>query len=315
MKKRIFIDGSAGTTGLRLRQRLQAREELELVTLPEALRKDPAAKGEVMNACDIAFLCLPDAAAREAAALARSPGLTVIDTSTAHRVTPGWVYGFPELAPGQEEKIRAARRIANPGCYATGFIALVRPLVAAGALDTGAAISAHALSGYTGAGKSAIAVYESPDRPAEYASPRAYALGLAHKHLPEMMAMTGLARRPIFCPVVCDYPCGMTVTVPLHLSQLQGRWDLEALHRLYEAYYAGRRLIHVRGLGEPESGFLGANNLAGRDDLEIFVTGNGEQALCIARFDNLGKGASGAAVQCMNLVLGLDPTTGLECGT
>ena len=163
-----------------------------------------------MNACDIAFLCLPDAAAREAAALARSPGLTVIDTSTAHRVAPGWVYGFPELTPGQEEKIRAARRIANPGCYATGFIALVRPLVAAGALDTGAAISAHALSGYTGAGKSAIAVYESPDRPAEYASPRAYALGLAHKHLPEMMAMTGLARRPIFCPVVCDYPCGMT---------------------------------------------------------------------------------------------------------
>ena len=314
MKKRIFIDGSAGTTGLRLRQRLQSREELELVTLPEELRKDPKAKAEVMNTCDIAFLCLPDAAAKESVALVENPALTVIDTSTAHRVDPDWAYGFPELAPGQEEKIRASRRIANPGCYATGFISLVRPLVAAGALDPDAALTVHALSGYTGAGKSAIAVYESPDRPEEYASPRAYALGLAHKHLPEMMAMTGLSRRPIFCPVVCDYPCGMTVTLPLHLDRLRGGWDLPGLRRLYEEYYAGRALIHVRDLGQPESGFLGANNLAGRDDLEIFVTGNGEQALCIARFDNLGKGASGAAVQCMNIVLGLDPTTGLECG-
>ena len=314
MKKRVFIDGSAGTTGLRLRQRLQRREELELVTLPEELRKDPRAKAGVMNTCDIAFLCLPDAAAKESVALVQNPALTVIDTSTAHRVDPNWVYGFPELAPGQEDKIRAARRIANPGCYATGFISLVRPLVAAGVLAPDAALSVHALSGYTGAGKSAIAVYESPDRPAEYDSPRAYALGLAHKHLPEMMAMTGLSRRPIFCPVVCDYPCGMTVTLPLHLSQLRERRDLAALHQLYGAYYAGRSLIHVRPQGEPESGFLGANNMAGRDDLEIFVTGNAEQALCIARFDNLGKGASGAAVQCMNIVLGLDPTTGLECG-
>lgn len=312
MKKKVFISGSAGTTGLRIYERLGKREELELVTLPEALRKDPAAKAEAINSSDIVFLCLPDAAAREDVALVENPAVTVIDASTAHRVDPAWVYGFPEMAPGQAEKIRASRRIANPGCYATGFIALARPLVEAGAIPAHARLTAHALSGYTGAGKSAIATYESPDRPAEYDSPRAYALGLAHKHLPEMMAMTGLTEKPIFCPVVCDYPCGMTVTIPLYLDRLAGAESLEKLHALFADFYAGQAMVKVRSLGQPEDGFLGANNMAGRDDMEIFITGSADQALCIARFDNLGKGASGAAVQCMNIVLGLDPVTGLE---
>lgn len=312
MKKKVFINGSAGTTGLRIYERLGRREELELVTLPDDLRKDPAAKTIAMNASDIVFFCLPDAASREDIALVENPAVTVIDASTAHRVDPAWVYGFPEMAPDQVEKIRASRRIANPGCYATGFISLARPLVAADVISQDTRLTVHALSGYTGAGKKTIAVYESPDRPAEYDSPRAYALGLAHKHLPEMMAMSGLTEKPIFCPVVCDYPCGMTVTIPLYLDRLRGAESLEKLHALFADFYAGQTMVKVQPLGEPEDGFLGANNMAGRDDLEIFITGSADQALCIARFDNLGKGASGAAVQCMNIVLGLDPTTGLE---
>lgn len=310
--KKIFIDGSAGTTGLRIAERLAQRPELEVVTLPDELRKDIAAKKDAINSSDITFFCLPDAAAIEDAALVENPNVTVIDASTAHRVDPNWVYGFPEMAKDQAEKIRNARRIANPGCYATGFISLARPLVQSGAVAPDARLTAHALSGYTGAGKKAIAVYESPDRPAEFGSPRAYALGLAHKHIPEMMAMSGLTEKPIFCPVVCDYPCGMTVTIPLYLDSLQGVDSLEQLHGLFADFYAGQPLVQVQPLGKPEDGFLGSNNMAGRDSMELFITGNAQQALCIARFDNLGKGASGAAVQSMNIVLGLDPTTGLE---
>ena len=309
--KIIFIDGAEGTTGLRIHQRLAAREDIRLFRLPEALRKDPDARREMLNACDIAFLCLPDAAAREAVAMVENPAVRIIDASTAHRTAPGWVYGFPELCPGQEAAIAAADRVANPGCYATGFISLVRPLIQAGVLPADTPLCCHALSGYTGAGKKTIAVYEAADRDPELDSPRQYGLTLCHKHIPEMMAMTGLTVKPIFSPIICDFPRGMTVTVPLHLAQL-GLPDTETLRQLYRDFYAGRPLIAVRSAGEPASGFIGSNNMAGRDALEIFVSGSEAQAVVTARFDNLGKGASGAAIQCMNIMLGTDPTLGLD---
>ena len=310
-KTKVFIDGKEGTTGLRIYDRIGGRSDLELIVLPEEKRKDPEARSEAINSSDITFLCLPDAASREAVAMITNPHVKIIDTSTAHRVSPGWDYGFPELSRGQAEAIARSHRVANPGCYATGFISLVRPLVELGLLPAGAHVSAHALSGYSGAGKKTIAVYESPDRDAELASPRLYALGLAHKHLPEMKAMTGLTRTPIFNPMICDYYCGMTVTVPLFLDTMNGA-DVEKIRQAYADFYAGQRFIRVAGEGEPAGGFLGSNNMAGRDSLEIFVSGNAEQVMCTARFDNLGKGASGAAIECMNLMLGQDPATGLD---
>ena len=310
-KTKIFIDGKEGTTGLRIYDRIGSRSDIELIVLPEELRKDPDARRRAINESEITFLCLPDAASREAVAMIENPDVKIIDTSTAHRVAPGWIYGFPELSAGQASAIAASHRVANPGCYATGFISLVRPLVELGFLSPDSAVTAHALSGYSGAGKKTIAVYEASDRPAELDSPRLYALGLAHKHLPEMKAMTGLTRTPIFTPMICDYYCGMTVSVPLFLDQLKDG-SVQALREAYADFYAGQPFIRVAPEGMPESGFLGSNNMAGRDSLEIFVTGNGEQAHCTARFDNLGKGASGAAIECMNIMLGQDPTTGLD---
>ncbi|MGI6028780.1 MAG: N-acetyl-gamma-glutamyl-phosphate reductase [Candidatus Heteroscillospira sp.] len=310
-KTRIFIDGKEGTTGLRIYDRIGRRDDLELILLPEETRKNPDARRKAINESDITFLCLPDAASREAVAMIENPNVKIIDTSTAHRVSPGWVYGFPELNREQAAAIAASHRVANPGCYATGFISLVRPLVDCGFLSADSHVTAHALSGYSGAGKKTIAVYESDDKPEEFNSPRLYALGLAHKHLPEMKAMTGLERTPIFTPIICDYYCGMTVTVPLFADQLRGG-SVKALRDAYSDFYAGQRFIRVTGENEPESGFLGSNNMAGRDSLEIFVSGNGEQILCTARFDNLGKGASGAAIECMNIMLGQDPAMGLD---
>lgn len=310
-KTKVFIDGKEGTTGLRIFDRIGSRKDLELILLPEETRKDPDARRQAINSSDITFLCLPDAASREAVAMIENPNVRVIDTSTAHRVAPGWVYGFPELSAGQAEAIAASKRVANPGCYATGFISLVRPLVELGLLPADAHVSAHALSGYSGAGKKTIAVYESAQRPDEFSSPRLYALGLAHKHLPEMKALTGLTRTPIFTPMICDYYCGMTVSVPLFLDELKD-CSVQSLRAAYADFYAGRPFIRVATEGEPEGGFLGSNNMAGRDSLEIFVTGNDEQVLCTARFDNLGKGASGAAIECMNIMLGQDPATGLD---
>ena len=309
-KIKVFIDGKEGTTGLRIYERIGSREDIEMIVLPEELRKEPSARREAINSSDITFLCLPDAASREAVAMTESGHVRIIDTSTAHRVAPGWVYGFPELCKTQREAIAASHRVANPGCYATGFISLVRPLVDAGLLSPDSHVTAHALSGYSGAGKKTIAVYESDDRPQEFSSPRLYALGLAHKHLPEMKAMTGLERTPIFNPIICDYYCGMTVTVPLFTDALGGA-DAAKLRELYADFYSGSPFIRVAGENEPEGGFLGSNNMAGRDSLEIFVSGNSEQLMCTARFDNLGKGASGAAIECMNIMLGLDPATGL----
>lgn len=307
---KIYIDGKEGTTGLQIYERLGGRNDLDLLLIDDEKRKDLTERRKLLNAADIVFLCLPDAAAVEAVGLIENPGTRVIDASTAHRTAPGWVYGFPELH-GQREKIKAAKRVANPGCYATGFISLVRPLVEEGVLPPGYPLTAHALSGYTGAGKRAIAQYEDPDREGELSSPRHYAVDLQHKHLPEMAAVCGLTHKPIFSPIICDYPQGMVVAVPLCLDMLNGTQNIETLRALYENYYQGETLISLRPDDAPKCGFIGANNLAGKDTLQIFVNGNQEQIVLTARLDNLGKGASGAAVQNMNLMLGLEETTGL----
>lgn len=311
MKPRIYIDGKEGTTGLQIYDRLSSREDIELLLIDEAKRKEPAERAKLLNAADLAFLCLPDQAAREAVALVTNPQTRIIDASTAHRTAEGWTYGFPELY-GQREKIASARRVANPGCYATGFIALVRPLTEAGILPADLPLTCHALSGYTGGGKSAVAQYEAAQRPSELDSPRHYGVALMHKHIPEMMKAGGLVSKPIFAPMICDFPQGMVVTVPVFLSQLRGPQSIERLRSVYESYYAGSEVVKLRPADAPACGFIGSNNLAGCDGLQIFVCGNEEQVLLISRLDNLGKGASGAAVQNMNLMLGFDEYKGLS---
>ena len=302
---KVFIDGSAGTTGLRIRERLSGRRDIELLTLTEALRKDVSARKDMLNAADIAFLCLPDAAADEAVALIDNPATAVIDTSTAHRTAPGWVYGFPELT-GRREAIRKSKRIANPGCHASGFIALVAPLVEHGLLAPDAALTCFSLTGYSGGGKKMIAQYEEEPDPL-LAAPRQYGLGQQHKHLPEMAAQCGLTTDPIFCPIVAPYYAGMEVTVPVFARDLNG--TPEDVKALYRGYY-GEGLVHFADPAD-EGGFLSACAYEGRDDMEISVQGNAQRILLTARFDNLGKGASGAAIQNMNLLLGLEETAGL----
>ena len=307
----VYIDGREGTTGLQIYQRLEKRKDVKVVEVREERRKDPVERKRLMNQADLVFLCLPDAAARAAVELVENPRTRIIDASSAHRTEPGWVYGFPELGEARREAIRGARRVSNPGCYATGFLALVAPLVSQRLLPPNAPVTCHALSGYTGGGKSAIAQYESPDRQGELVSPRHYAVNLEHKHLPEMTKHSGLTRRPIFMPMICDYPRGMVVTVPLYLDMLAGVRSVDSLRKFYRDFYAGSRLISVRPDDAPACGFIGANNLAGSDALQIFVCGNREQAMLCARLDNLGKGASGAAVQNMNLMLGFPEEAGL----
>lgn len=299
----VFIDGSAGTTGLRIREMLEKRQDISLITLPESLRKDVSARKDALNSADVAFLCLPDDAAREAAALVENKDTVVIDASTAHRTHPDWAYGFPELSAQHRARIRSGKRIANPGCYASGFIALVYPLIRAGVVAPDYPFVCHAVSGYSGAGKKGIAEYEAADRPAGYDTPRLYALSLMHKHLPEMKEVCGLARTPVFNPYVCDYYCGMTVSVPLFVDLMQMPLGAEQLEELYRAHYAGQRFVWV---GKEPSGYVSANTLNGTNGLEILVNGNTERILLTARLDNLGKGASGAAIQNMNLALGLD---------
>lgn len=299
----VFIDGSAGTTGLRIREMLEKRQDISLITLPESLRKDVSARKDALNSADVAFLCLPDDAAREAAALVENKDTVVIDASTAHRTHPDWAYGFPELSAQHRARIRSGKRIANPGCYASGFIALVYPLIRAGVVAPDYPFVCHAVSGYSGAGKKGIAEYEAADRPAGYDTPRLYALSLMHKHLPEMKEVCGLARTPVFNPYVCDYYCGMTVSVPLFVDLMKMPLGAEQLEELYRAHYAGQRFVWV---GKEPSGYVSANTLNGTNGLEILVNGNTERILLTARLDNLGKGASGAAIQNMNLALGLD---------
>ena len=300
---KVFIDGSAGTTGLRIRERLADRRDIELITLSEERRKDLSARSDALNSADVAFLCLPDAAAKEAVSLIDS-GVAVIDTSTAHRTAEGWTYGFPELT-GQREKIAASRRVANPGCHASGFIVLVEPLVRAGLLDPSAALTCFSLTGYSGGGKSMIADYESPDRPEALSSPRQYGLTQSHKHLPEMAKICGLSTAPVFCPIVADFYSGMEVTVPVFAGDVRGTADD------IRAVYAERYRGPVVTAAEPPEGMLAANALSGLDSMQVMVTGNDERILLVSVFDNLGKGASGAAVQNMNIILGIDETTGL----
>ncbi len=308
---KIFVDGSAGTTGLRILDRLAGRPELELVSLPEADRKNLDARAEACAKADLVFLCLPDAASREIVPLIPA-NVRVLDTSTAHRTAPGWVYGLPELA-GQRARIVEAARVAVPGCHATGFAVLAAPLVQMGLLPPDYPFTVTSLTGYSGGGKSMIADYRADGRPAALDSPRSYGLGLHHKHLPEMQAVCGLTAPPAFVPVVADYYCGMQTILPLHMALAKA--PAGELARALAGYYAGQSQITVHPLGEvPENGFLASNALAGSDRLEIYCTASpdGSQMLLAALFDNLGKGASGAAVQCMNLMLGLPETAGLE---
>ena len=308
--KRVFIDGSAGTTGLRIRERLSSRTDLEPVVLPEELRKDVSARRDALNSADVAFLCLPDAAAVEAVALVENPETVIIDTSTAHRTSDGWEYGFPELA-GRRARIASAKRIANPGCHASGFIALVEPLVSAGLISRDVALSAFSLTGYSGGGKKMIADYDSKlgAKDLLYFGGRQYALGQSHKHLPEMMKVCGLSAAPAFCPIIVPHLSGMETTVTLFARDLKGSPD--DIRRVYADLYRDNGL--VRYVADPsEEGVLSSAALSGRDDMEVSVYGNDERILLVARFDNLGKGASGAAIQNMNLALGCPESSGLK---
>lgn len=303
----IFIDGSVGTTGLRIADRLKERNDLQLIALSEEKRKDTAARKEAINSADIVFLCLPDPAAIEAVALTENPAVRIIDTSTAHRTHPDWTYGLPELS-GQRERIAASRRIANPGCHASGFIALAAPLMEQGLLKPDAALTCFSLTGYSGGGKKMIAEYEGEDRSPLLKAPRQYALTQQHKHLKEMAAVCGLTTAPVFCPIVADFYSGMEVTVPLFARDVNGK--KQDIEQLYATYYANG-LVRFDNGTDPD-GLLSASAFADRDDMQVSVQGNEERILLTARFDNLGKGASGAAIQNMNILLGVDETTGLN---
>ena len=303
---KVFIDGSAGTTGLRIHERLSERRDIELITLTDELRKDANARRDALNNSDIAFLCLPDDAARESASLVENPDTAIIDTSTAHRVNDAWVYGLPELE-GQRDKIINSKRVANPGCHATGFIVLAAPLVQRGIIRADERLSCFSLTGYSGGGKKMIAEYESPERNKLLDAPRQYGISQKHKHLPEMQKLCGLVHAPVFCPIVCDYYAGMEVTVTLHDTSIAD------IKKVYRDYYASSKLVSFTDSDSfSEGAFVSAGAFAGLDDLEITVYGNDERILLVSRFDNLGKGASGAAIQNMNLIMQIDETTGLK---
>ena len=304
---KVFIDGSAGTTGLRIADRLADRRDITVFTLPEELRKDPNARRDAICGAQIAFLCLPDDAAREAVALAGESDVKIIDTSTAHRTADTWAYGFPELT-GCREQVQASKRISNPGCHASGFVALVRPLVENGILPENAELSCFSLTGYSGGGKKMIAEYESAERSGLLKAPRQYALTQQHKHLKEMAKLSKLENLPVFCPIVADFYSGMEVTVPLFAGQLQA--SAEQIRQLYADYYA-TGLVRCSHSADPD-GMLSAIAYSGRDDMQVGVYGNEERIVLTARFDNLGKGASGAAIQNMNILMGLPEATGLN---
>ena len=301
--KKVFIDGKEGTTGLQIYERLASRKDISLITLSDDKRKDINARKKCINEADLVFLCLPDDAARESVSLCENPEVKIIDASTAHRTNDDWAYGFPELSKSFYEKIKTGKRIANPGCHASGFVSLVYPLVSAGLIDADYPLVAHSITGYSGGGKKMIAEYESEDRAEELSSPRQYGLTLTHKHLPEMTKICGLAKAPIFNPIVSDFYSGMCVTVPIFVDLMKEKKTPEQLREFFKDFYAGARRIFV---SETQEKFLGANNLSGTDNMEIFVGGNQSQILLCSRFDNLGKGASGAAVQNMNIALGLE---------
>lgn len=313
MKTKVFIDGSAGTTGLQIYERMAKRDDIELITLTEENRKDANARKEAINSSDITFLCLPDAAAVEAVSLAGDK-VRIIDASTAHRTNDAWAYGFPELSAEHRAAIADSKRVANPGCYASGFISLVYPLVKAGVIPADYPVISHAVSGYSGGGKKMIATLEGADKTFEMNSPRQYALGQAHKHIPEMQKICGLTYRPMFNPIVDDYYAGMVVSVPIIARTLPKKYTPADIREILAAHYEGQRFVKVMELGGTETlpdGFLPANTLEGTNNMQLFVFGNDEQILLCSRLDNLGKGASGAAVQNMNIMLGLDEGLGL----
>lgn len=313
MKTKIFIDGHSGTTGLRIHERLANRSDIEVLQISEELRKEPNEVRKFMNAADIAFLCLPDKAAKEAVSLADGGKVRIIDTSTAHRTAPGWVYGFPELSTHQYEAIFKGNRIGNPGCHASGVIAAVYPLRKAHILQEDYPLTAFSLTGYSGGGKKMISQYEE-DKTEELLAPRQYGLNQMHKHLKEIVAVCDLAYEPIFSPIVDDYYAGMEVSIPLFTKLMPGNPTLADIWDALASHYDGSPLVHVRPLEEQRGGFLAANDMTGRDDMELFVTGNDERVVVTTLFDNLGKGASGAAIENMNIMLGLDPVTGLNVG-
>ena len=310
MKKKVFIDGSAGTTGLDIFRRISGREDIELITLTEENRKDIQARRKAINSADIAFLCLPDAAAMESASLVENENTVLLDTSTAHRTNDAWAYGFPELSAAAMDKIKNSKRIAVPGCHASGFIALVHPLIECGALEKSAKLTCFSITGYSGGGKKMIASYEEEGRDELLAAPRQYALTQKHKHLPEMQKMTGLENSPVFCPIVSDFYSGMEVTVPVFASDLCEGFRIEEIKKIYAGKYTGP-VVSFNGSAD-EEGFLSAGKLSGTDKMEISVHGNEERILLTARYDNLGKGACGAAIECLNIVLGADMTEGMN---
>ena len=314
MSYKVFIDGKEGTTGLKIFERFAKRTDLEILSLDEDRRKDPAERQKMINESDYTFLCLPDAAAIESAALCTNPHTKIIDASTAHRTNPAWAYGFPELDKSFREKIIGSNRVAVPGCYASGTIAILYPLVKSGIMPKDYPVVVHAVSGYSGAGKKAIAQYEDPNRNPELDSPRLYALSQAHKHLPEIKIISGLDYEPVFNPYVCDYFQGMTVTVGLHSRLLSKKVTAQDVCRMFQDHYAGSVFVKVApfmGEGVLPEQFIPANTLAGTNNMQVFVYGNDDRIMITTRFDNLGKGASGAAVQCMNIMMGLDETTSL----
>ena len=315
MKAKVFIDGSAGTTGLQIFERFKNRDDIEILTIDEEKRKDVNERAKLINESDVTFLCLPDAAAKEAAALCTDTDTRIIDASTAHRTADGWDYGFPELSEEHRERIRHSKRVANPGCYASGFISLVYPLVKAGVIPEDYPLTAHAVSGYSGGGKKMIETLESDAKTEEMFSPRQYALGQTHKHLPEMQKVCGLKYAPMFNPIVDDYYCGMVVSVPLVTRCLSKRYTPADIHEILSEHYVGEHFVKVMEIGGTQTlpdGFIAANTLAGTNNMQLFVCGNNDQILLMSRLDNLGKGASGAAIQNMNIMLGTDETKGLE---
>lgn len=314
MKTKIFIDGSEGTTGLRIFERFEGRDDIELLKIPTELRKDPAEISKYINESDITFLCLPDAAAKEAVTYVKNDNVRIIDTSTAHRTEEGWAYGYPELSKEHREDIRTGKRVAVPGCYATGFITLVYPLVKGEILPKDYPVAAFAVSGYSGGGKKLIAQYEDENRDKKYGAARMYAWGQTHKHLKEMQKITGIDRAPLFSPLTTDYYSGMVVEVPLYTDMLKGKKSVNEIREFFAKYYEGEQFINVMPVGADveAGGVIYSDARSGWDGIDIFVTGNEERIVVATRFDNLGKGASGAAVQCLNIMLGCEESKGLN---
>ena len=314
MKKTVFIDGQHGTTGLKIHERLNIRKDIELIEIPEESRKDPKAKKKLLNEADIVFLCLPDDAARESVRLIKNKSVCVVDGSTAHRVTEGWIYGLPELKKEQRNLIKNSKRIVVPGCHATGFVAIVYPLVAMGIISPDYPVTCHATAGYSGGGKTMIADYQADNVPDYIKNPRPYSLALNHKHIPEMTKITGLTHPPLFAPTVVNVYNGEIISIPLIVPNLKKKLAAKEMRATLAEYYAGERFIKVMPYPADDylkNGFMTFTDCNDTNNLEIFVFGSEERILLSARFDNLGKGASGAAVQNMNLVLGVDEATGL----